>query len=695
MKKADRLSVVSTGTSAASLAMGAAVTGCRTLAQAISEDAGQPNAIKVGDTNIAFVVKDNAGHWEAGYYTITSTTQIDQTQRKASSNAGAAVTFNDQGLIVTNDVLAADLARVAFDRDVAFPLSGSTVTVPLDQVGITWIAQQTVAAKYTFTPAAGAVKGAIATVRLKADGVTANAPDTTAFKTISGTAAYNNVANAINTFEFSYDGYDYWCACSQEGSTSAGADTTAPVLSSPSASATGSTTGSGSVTTNEGNGTLYYLASTNATETAATIKASGATLAITSTGSKAVTVSGLNGSTPYYLHFVHVDAANNTSNVVDSSSFTTAAAGDTTAPTLSNPVGTQTGPNTATATVSTNEANGTLYYMVSQNATETVATVKAGSSQAVTATGTQNVSFSGLTAGTTYYSHFLHRDAAGNDSTVANGPGFTTAAATVPGAPTIGTATAGDSSASVAGTAPASNGGSTVTGYRATSTPGGITATSATLPVNVTGLTNGTAYTFTLAAQNIAGYGPESAASNSVTPAAVANYPRLMSLSASTSESGSGPYTYAGSGSGTGTGGVNDLSTEKGGVTTLGATGDFSFDFQVLVAGAEIGLGMRTVGTTGVITSLTGAFWFTGGSGAVPAGLRRSGGSTVTFTPQAGDIYRYTREGSSVKLYVQRNGTGAFTLVDTLNSMPTGKVWVDFICCSTTSGKLLSWAGFA
>lgn len=94
--------------------------------------------------------------------------------------------------------------------------------------------------------------------------------------------------------------------------------------------------------------------------------------------------------------------------------------------------------------------------------------------------------------------------------------------AVIPGAPAIGTATAGNSSASIAGTAPASTNNGAITGYRATSTPGGITATSPTLPVSVTGLTDGVAYTFTLAAQNSAGYGPESPASNSVTPTAAA-----------------------------------------------------------------------------------------------------------------------------------------------------------------------------
>jgi hypothetical protein len=106
------------------------------------------------------------------------------------------------------------------------------------------------------------------------------------------------------------------------------------------------------------------------------------------------------------------------------------AGGDTTAPNLSSPTGTQTGQTTATGTVSTDEANGTLYRYASTNATETATTVKAAAlTTTVTATGVQSVSFSGLTAGTTYYAHYVHRDAAGNDSAVANSASFTTAAA--------------------------------------------------------------------------------------------------------------------------------------------------------------------------------------------------------------------------------------------------------------------------
>jgi hypothetical protein len=103
---------------------------------------------------------------------------------------------------------------------------------------------------------------------------------------------------------------------------------------------------------------------------------------------------------------------------------------DTAAPTLTSPSATATGATTASGSVTTNEANGTLYYLASANATETDVTVKAGSSQAVTQSATpQSVSFTGLTAATPYYPHYLHRDAAGNDSAVASGAQFTTAAA--------------------------------------------------------------------------------------------------------------------------------------------------------------------------------------------------------------------------------------------------------------------------
>jgi hypothetical protein len=89
-----------------------------------------------------------------------------------------------------------------------------------------------------------------------------------------------------------------------------------------------------------------------------------------------------------------------------------------------------------------------------------------------------------------------------------------------PGAPTIGTATVlGATSVSVAFTAPTFAGiPATITSYTVTSSPGGLTGTGASSPITVSGLTEGTPYTFTVRATNASGTGPASAASNSVTP---------------------------------------------------------------------------------------------------------------------------------------------------------------------------------
>ncbi|MFT7001001.1 MAG: hypothetical protein ACJAVW_002024, partial [Spirosomataceae bacterium] len=92
---------------------------------------------------------------------------------------------------------------------------------------------------------------------------------------------------------------------------------------------------------------------------------------------------------------------------------------------------------------------------------------------------------------------------------------------TIPDAPINVSATAGDGQATITYDAPGSNGGSTITSYTATSLPSGITETvtqAGSGSITVVGLTNGTAYTFTVTATNAAGTSLASQPSSSVTP---------------------------------------------------------------------------------------------------------------------------------------------------------------------------------
>jgi hypothetical protein len=85
----------------------------------------------------------------------------------------------------------------------------------------------------------------------------------------------------------------------------------------------------------------------------------------------------------------------------------------------------------------------------------------------------------------------------------------------IPTVPTIGTATAGNESATVAFTA--STKGGPVSTYTALSNPGSVTGSGTSSPVTVSGLTGGTAYTFTVRGNNATGSSEYSSASNSIT----------------------------------------------------------------------------------------------------------------------------------------------------------------------------------
>lgn len=88
-------------------------------------------------------------------------------------------------------------------------------------------------------------------------------------------------------------------------------------------------------------------------------------------------------------------------------------------------------------------------------------------------------------------------------------------------APTGVSASAGNAEAKVSWSAPASTGSAPITGYTVSSTPGGfVCKTTSSKDCTVTGLVNGTPYSFVVVATTASGKGAPSVPSNTVTPTA-------------------------------------------------------------------------------------------------------------------------------------------------------------------------------
>lgn len=136
----------------------------------------------------------------------------------------------------------------------------------------------------------------------------------------------------------------------------------------------------------------------------------------------------------------------------------------------------------------------------------------------------------------------------------------------VPGAPTSVSATVDNAQSTVSFVAPTSNGGSTILSYTVISSPGNIKKSGSSSPITITGLTNGTAYTFTVKAHNIAGSSVASSASSSVTPLEAVSVDYLVVAGGGSSGSITGTSLTAGGG---GAGGLRSTVTNTGGLGTL------------------------------------------------------------------------------------------------------------------------------
>jgi len=245
-----------------------------------------------------------------------------------------------------------------------------------------------------------------------------------------------------------------------------------------------------------------------------------------------------------------------------------------------------------------------------------------------TGNGVFNSSITGLTANMNYhvraYATNSEGTAYGDELT------FTTIAvtSTVPGAPTIGTAIAGNAQASVAFTAPASDGGSAITGY--TATPGGLTGTGSASPITITGLTNGTAYTFTVTATNANGTGPASSASNSVTTSAPSTVPGAPTIGTATAGNAQATVTF--------TAPVNNGGSAITGYTVTSSPGGFT--------GAGSASPITVTGLTSG-TAYTFTVTATNANGTSPASSA-SNSVTPPVTDGDGNVYNIVTIGTQV-----------------------------------------------
>jgi hypothetical protein len=197
-------------------------------------------------------------------------------------------------------------------------------------------------------------------------------------------------------------------------------DTTAPVISDFSAVATGATTATLTVTTDEGNGSIFFLLDANATATEAAILA-GLSQSVTTTGEQEIDVTALDHNTTYYAHVLHRDAANNVSNILHSSQFTTDA--------YVYPVVTATASAVSAAEVSatatTTKSGGTISAQLTTSATAPdSADIIADPDDTATVTdaGEYSLSATGLTHNTQYYWHIVHVDGESLESSVITVP---------------------------------------------------------------------------------------------------------------------------------------------------------------------------------------------------------------------------------------------------------------------------------
>ncbi|MFA5500248.1 MAG: fibronectin type III domain-containing protein, partial [Candidatus Omnitrophota bacterium] len=255
----------------------------------------------------------------------------------------------------------------------------------------------------------------------------------------------------------------------------------------------------------------------------------------------------------------------------------------------------------------------------------------------------------------------------------------------------------GDMQATVTFTAPTSDGGNPISGYTVTSSPGGLTATGAASPLTVLGLTNGTAYTFTVTAANAIGTGAVSAASNSVTPSGLPTAPTTVTATAGNTQA---TVTFSGQNANGSPINSYTVTSNPGGITAVGAaspitvtglTNGTAYTFTVTATNG-VGTSPVSVVSNAVtpVLSAPAAFTAIGGATYMRLSWQANDPSITGFTIQRGtdaafsNLVTFTVP-ASARLYIDQPLPRHFKLYYRIqaNSASGSSTWV------TTSGTTL------